>query len=176
MAEQEDLSQDPLFNRELLKTLLSKRAFGSPEAQAPAPAPVAPAPVPPRRPAEPQPVGVVTTDKRTPEQRLRDEEQAREAYEKMTAPPVPGGKSTIAAASGFGETLAPGVFPSIVSAGAQTLGKIGVPGYERFAEQPPTKTREEVVQMGEQARKEAPVAGAVGTAGGLATGMATLQY
>jgi len=178
MAQKEDYSSNPLYNRELLKPLLGARPFATEEPAA-APKPEAPvAPVPPRRPAEAPtaPVGEVTVAKPS-----RDEAQAKAAYEEMTAPRMPeilgGGKippAAIAGASGFGETLAPGVFPSIVSAGAQTLGKIGVPGYERFAEQPPTKTREEVVKLGEKAREEAPMAGAVGTAGGLATGMATL--
>lgn len=172
MAEKEDYSNNPLYNRDLLRQMMGTLPFADTAPQQP-PAPEAPviAPTPPRRPVD-LVAGAPPAAHPTRPTETRDEAQARETYEKMTAPRLP--SSVLAGASGFGETLAPGVFPSIVSAGAQTLGKMGVSGYERFTEQPPEKTREEVISLGKKAREESPVAGGMGTAAGLGAGMATL--
>jgi len=164
MAEKEDYSANPLYNRELLRQMMGWQPFQ--EAPAAEEAPVT-APMPPRRPKELTPAPQAAAQPVS-----RDDEQAREAYEKMTKPSVPA--PLLAGATGYGETLAPGVFPSLVAAGAKGLGKLGVSGYERFAEQPFAQTREEVVGLGRKAREEAPVAGALGTAAGLGAGMATL--
>jgi len=167
MAEKEDYSANPLYNRDLMRQMMGWQPFQEPVAP-----PVPPAPPAPPRTAAPLPLRRDTSAAPSSRQEGRDEAQAREAYEKMTQPSVP--PPLLAGATGFGETMAPGVFPSAVALGAKGLGKLGVSGYERFAEQPFEKTREEVVGLGRTAREKAPGAGALGTAAGLGAGMATL--
>lgn len=177
MAEQEDLSSNPLYNRELLKTLMGRGPFDvepAPPTEAKGEVSVEPVvPTPPRRPTE------VSTP--TPAPIARDEAQAKEAYEKMTQPRFPeilgGGPiptEAIAGAAGYGETLAPGVFPRIVGGLAKGAGALGIPGYERFAEKPYGEATEEAKRVGAEAREKAPISGALGTAAGLGAGMATL--
>lgn len=168
MAE-EDYSNNPLYNREMLKSLMGTPIFTEAPSQKAEPS-IAGAvtaaeepstPLPPRRPPE-------------LEQLSKDEAQAKEAYEKMKRPSPSVPSEALAAASGYGETFAPEVFPSLVAAGAKGLGKLGISGYERFAEQPFAETRKEVTELGRRAREESPKAGIAGTAAGLGAGMATL--
>jgi len=182
MAEQEDLTKNPLYNRELLKTLMGRSPFETEPSAAPevkgeiSVEPTTPsAPIPPRRPVELKPATAAMSP---------DEAQAKEAYEQMTAPrfpeslPIIGGEKippqALAAASGYGETLAPGVFPRVVGGLAKGAGALGIPGYEKFAEKPYGEVTEEAKKIGAEARAKAPISGAVGTAAGLGAGMATL--
>jgi len=113
---------------------------------------------------------------RTPEQqRAVDEAQAKETYEKMLlSGRSPAEKGALSFLGSYGQAFAPGVFEWAPAAGAKLLGKVGVPGYESYAEQPVEDIRQKAKGIIGGAQAEYPKTSAAGTVTGLGAGVAAL--
>ena len=109
------------------------------------------------------------------QQRSEAERQNKLAGAKMELGNLdPTMQKALAGTGSAAETMTAGVFPYIPAAMAKGAGKLGVSGYERYADMPLVEAKKEAERKIAAASTIEPGYGAAGTAGGLLLGAKTL--
>lgn len=160
------------------ETTSEPKIVGAPEFEFGAPSESAVAP-PAYRAVTPRRIGEFISQ--VPERLEKTQQQAeaervsREAGARMELGPSSEGFQK--ALAGFGsaaDTMTGGVFPYIPAALAKGAGKLGVPGYERYADMPIVEAKKEAERKVQAAATLQPGAALTGQVGGIAGGAALL--
>jgi len=107
------------------------------------------------------------------QKQAEDDRLSREAGARMELGPSSGGfQKALAAFGSAADTATGGVFPYLPALGAKGLGKLGVSGYERYADMPIVEAKKEAERKVQAASTLQPGAALTGQATGLVGGAA----
>jgi len=132
------------------------------------------------RPLTPRRMGDVLEKKMLPaiegeQKRAEDERLSKLAGAKMELGHMePWMQKALAASGSAADAMTAGVFPYIPAALAKGAGKLGISGYERYADMPLVEAKKEAERKVAAASTIEPGYGAAGTAGGILLGAKTL--